>query len=124
MAQAPFFTGRDSHFNAKSGVESRTPTIFGSLVDIYGTGFYLRPDSGTNVFRNSNMPTTGLICGASVSGIEFFHVIKALEKAMFSTSKKDLETCRVHVARVAIFSGPMRERGHSKPTILTGRRHR
>lgn len=70
MAQVPFFTGRShehGQFNTETSVEFRTPTIFGSLVDSYGTGFYLRPESGIKVFRNDNTPTTGLICGASVS---------------------------------------------------------
>lgn len=73
MAQAPFFTGRsheNDQFNAETSVESRTPRLFGSLVDSYGTGFYPRPESGIKVFRNNNTPTTGLICGVSVSCIE------------------------------------------------------
>lgn len=68
MARVPFFTGRgyeNGHFNAETGTESRT--LFGSVVDSYGTGFYLRPESGVKVFRNKTTPTTGLICGASVS---------------------------------------------------------
>jgi hypothetical protein len=70
MARAPFFTGRgfeNSHFTAETSAESRNPTLFGSFVDSYGTGSYLRPESGIKVFRNRNLPTTGLVCGASVS---------------------------------------------------------
>ena len=66
MARAHFFTGRGhehGHFNAET---SGQPTPFGSVVDSYGTGFHLRPESGIKVFRNKNTPTTGLICGASV----------------------------------------------------------
>ena len=68
MSRAPFLTGRGYENGHETSVEPTTLTVFGSLVDSYGTGFYLRSESGIKVFRNRNVPTTGLVCGASVSG--------------------------------------------------------
>jgi len=126
MAQVPFFTGRsheDGQLNTETNVESRTPTILGSLVDCYGTGFYLRPESGIKVFRNNNKPTTGLICGASVSRIVFPPRHQGSGEGHILYLKNALETYRVHLACVAISSGPRAKVGHSLLTFFAGRRH-
>jgi len=112
MAQAPFFTGRDyenGHFSAETSVESKTPSLFGSFVDSYGTGFYLRPESGIKVFRNRNTPTTGLICGASVSREEnLFMSLGPPANAMFLASRRILIPIE-YIWLVWPFFRPMRE---------------